>query len=191
MTTKKPTAKRAPAKKAAAKAPAKKLAPRKRAATTKPKGQNLKAKPWNRVAVGRPRKYQTAQDLWDAAVEYFEWCEANPIFDHKLTQYQGDPIDVSTSIPRAMTIGGLCVHIGVNHKYLNDKMDDLDLDTKEGQDFSEIIGHIREIIRDQKFSGAAAGLFNSNIIARDLGLVDKQETDQQVHIHITDKDARL
>lgn len=32
-----------------------------------------------------------------------------------------------------------------------------------------------EIIRRQKFEGAAADLFNPNIIARDLGLADKSE----------------
>ncbi|MDC9826565.1 terminase small subunit, partial [Devosia sp. ZB163] len=34
---------------------------------------------------------------------------------------------------------------------------------------------VDEIIRAQKFEGAAAGLLNPNIIARDLGLADKQE----------------
>ena len=188
MTTKRTPAKKAPAKKAPAKrATAKKPAAKK----APPKGQNLKAKPWERVSVGRPRKYQTAQELWEAAVEYFQWCEANPIFDHKVTQYQGDPIDVSTAIPRAMTIGGLCIHIGVNHKCMNDIMDDIDINTEEGRQFSETIGLIREVIRDQKFAGAAAGIFNSNIIARDLGLVDKQDHKQQININITDKDAEL
>ena len=28
---------------------------------------------------------------------------------------------------------------------------------------------------EQKFAGAAVGLFNANIIARDLGLADKQD----------------
>ena len=32
-----------------------------------------------------------------------------------------------------------------------------------------------EIIRTQKFAGAAADLLNANIIARDLGLADKNE----------------
>ena len=33
----------------------------------------------------------------------------------------------------------------------------------------------RQIIYTQKFEGSAAGLLNPNIIARDLGLNDKQE----------------
>ena len=32
---------------------------------------------------------------------------------------------------------------------------------------------MKEIIYNQKYSGAAAGFFNANIIARDLGLANK------------------
>ena len=38
-----------------------------------------------------------------------------------------------------------------------------------------ITTRIRDIIYDQKFTGAAAGLLESNIIARELGLVDKKD----------------
>jgi hypothetical protein len=34
---------------------------------------------------------------------------------------------------------------------------------------------VEEIIRTQKFEGASADLLNPNIIARDLGLADKQD----------------
>lgn len=34
---------------------------------------------------------------------------------------------------------------------------------------------MEEIIRTQKFEGASADLLNPNIIARDLGLAEKQE----------------
>jgi DNA-packaging protein gp3 len=43
------------------------------------------------------------------------------------------------------------------------------------QDFSSIITRIRETIYNQKFTGAAAGFLNPNIIARDFGLTDKKE----------------
>ena len=44
------------------------------------------------------------------------------------------------------------------------------------KDFSQVITRIEKIIYNQKFTGAAAGFLNSNIIARDLGLSDKKET---------------
>jgi hypothetical protein len=34
----------------------------------------------------------------------------------------------------------------------------------------------------QKFSGAAVGIFNANIISRDLGLIDKKQIDAR-HLH--------
>ena len=39
---------------------------------------------------------------------------------------------------------------------------------------------IDSIIRTQKFEGAAADLFNANIISRDLGLVDRQARDLDI-----------
>jgi len=48
---------------------------------------------------------------------------------------------------------------------------------KEHKDFLDIITHIETIIYTQKFEGAAAGHYNANIIARDLGLADKKELD--------------
>lgn len=61
--------------------------------------------------------------------------------------------------------------------------------TKEG--FIGVTRKAEQIIRTQKFSGAAADLLNPNIIARDLGLVDKKETDNKGTVNITmeSKDA--
>lgn len=46
---------------------------------------------------------------------------------------------------------------------------------KQRQGFGEITARIDDVIRSQKFAGAAADLLNANIIARDLGLADKSE----------------
>jgi hypothetical protein len=43
------------------------------------------------------------------------------------------------------------------------------------EDFVEVITYIEGIIRDQKYAHATVGMFNANIIARDLGLKDKKE----------------
>jgi hypothetical protein len=52
---------------------------------------------------------------------------------------------------------------------------------KDRKGFSQIITRIERTIYDQKFVGAAAGFFNSNIIARDLGLTEKKEIDATVN----------
>lgn len=50
----------------------------------------------------------------------------------------------------------------------------------EYKDFFGVITRIERIMYDQKFTGAAAGFLNPNIIARDLGLADKKETEKTV-----------
>ena len=45
----------------------------------------------------------------------------------------------------------------------------------EREDFIDVTRKASNVIRSQKFAGAAAELLNANIIARDLGLTDKKE----------------
>ena len=47
--------------------------------------------------------------------------------------------------------------------------------THNREDLSEVIACVEQVIFQNKFEGAVAGFFNANIIARDLGLADKQE----------------
>ena len=70
---------------------------------------------------------------------------------------------------RPFTIGGFCNYIDITIETFSQwcKSDDL----------SDISTRIRQIIRNQKFEGAASGFFNANIIARDLGL--KEHTDNK------------
>ena len=68
---------------------------------------------------------------------------------------------------RAMTIGGLCIFLDI------DRTTWIEYASREG--FSQVTTRVEAVIRDQKFTGASAGLLNPNIIARDLGLADKSE----------------
>jgi hypothetical protein len=43
------------------------------------------------------------------------------------------------------------------------------------KDFLVVTARIEQIIYTQKFEGAAVGIFNANIISRDLGLIDKSD----------------
>ena len=123
---------------------------------------------------GRDRLFENPQMLWQAACEYFDWCEANPLIEVDFKGKDADRVELPKM--RAFTMQGLCLYIGCNVGYFNDF--ELSIKKKESQidkDFSVIITRIRETIYNQKFTGAAAGFLNSNIIARDLGLTDKQD----------------
>lgn len=116
---------------------------------------------------GAPRKYETAEALWDACVEYFEHCEANPLQEQKLFAYEGSVTKETVSKMRCMTIGGLCLWLGITRETWGKY--------RKRHDLSDTCSMAHEIIYEQKFTGAAAGMLNSNIIARDLGLSDKKE----------------
>ena len=75
---------------------------------------------------------------------------------------------------RAMTLDGITLFLDVDRSTWNA--------WREQEDFSEVIARADRVIREQKFSGAAADLLNPNIIARDLGLVDKASTEHTVKV---------
>jgi hypothetical protein len=68
---------------------------------------------------------------------------------------------------RAMTFNGLCIFLDIDRKTW-------DL-YREREEYAAVCARVDGVIREQKFTGAAAGLLNPVIIARELGLADKQE----------------
>ena len=122
---------------------------------------------------GRDKIFATADDLWNAAIEYFNYCDNNPLTKHEVIKSgnrAGEVVEFPISRPYTLT--ALCIFLGVNTKYFHDFKKHL----KENEtDFSEVITRIEDSIYNQKFEGASVGLFNANIIARDLGLMDKTD----------------
>jgi hypothetical protein len=60
--------------------------------------------------------------------------------------------------------------------------------------FAAVTEAIEQCIKEQKFGGAAANLLNANIIARDLGLVDKKDisgsiTSKNINSNMDPKEA--
>lgn len=120
---------------------------------------------------GRDKLFKTPELLWEAAQEYFQWCIDHPLEEEQLVKYKESYEKAQVSKMRAFTIQGLCLYLDCNPGYFNE----FEQSTKDDVDFSAITTRIRSIIFNQKFEGAAAGLLNANIIARDLSLVDKKE----------------
>lgn len=133
----------------------------------------------NRSRHGRDKLFASAELLWSAAEEYFEWCDANPWIKKELIK-SGDKVGALVDVPtaRPYTLTGLCIYLGVNTKYFHQFKLGLSASTKdEDKDFSNILEQIEQVIYSQKFDGAAVGAFNANIIARDLGLKERSEVD--------------
>ena len=129
-----------------------------------PKGNRF----WEaRSSHGRKPIFSSPEPLWEACCEYFKWVEENPLWEEKLFAYQGEVTRDIVYKMRAMTISGMCLFIDIDQSTWEDYR------TKE--DFSRVCKQAEQIIYNQKFAGASADLLNANIIARDLGLADKQQ----------------
>lgn len=130
---------------------------------------------------GRDRLFASPELLSQACIEYFEWCDANPLKEtvvqkRKINRDEEKIELVEVPKMRPYTMQGICAYLNCNINYFQQFEKSLqDKDDEQSNGFREIISQIRETIYNQKFTGAAAGFFNANIIARDLGLVDKKE----------------
>lgn len=125
-----------------------------------------------RAKHGRDTLFETPELLWEAACEYFEWCDSHPLMEAKLASYEGNHSIEDVPKMRVYTLTGLCFYIQCSEAYFRNFKHQ---NEEKGKDFITVIDHIEKIIRDQKFTGAASGFFNANIIARDLGLKDQSD----------------
>lgn len=136
-----------------------------------------------RTKHGRKKLFSDPKILWQEACKYFDWCDNNPlktveqargsrrIVDVPKGKGKKQPEDtglIDIPLMRAYTWDGLELYLGISSLRHYKTGEDY-------KDFLQVITHIEKIIYTQKFTGAAAGLLNANIIARDLGLSDKQE----------------
>lgn len=117
---------------------------------------------------GRPKKY-TPATLWKKAQEYFSWNAKNPLWEMKAFAN-----GKTKKLPklRAMTEDAFCLFADIDdNTWIRYKNDDGYVE------FWDVARRIAKIIYQQKFEGATADLMNANIIARHLGLKDRQETE--------------
>ena len=96
-------------------------------------------------------------------------AESNPLYSAEAFAYKGEVSIESIPKMHAMTIGGLCVFLDIVEDTWRDYRGN------KGEGFSGVCAQVEGVIRAQKFTGAAAGLLNHAIIARDLGLVDTKD----------------
>jgi hypothetical protein len=125
------------------------------------------------MGAGRPRSFETPQDLWDAFVKYAEEVKANPrlktVFVGKDGEQKLEPLQ------RPLTMEGfqlflwdLDVRSGADEYFTN----------KDGKydQFSEVCSRIKKSIRKDQIEGGMVGQYNPSITQRLNGLVEKQET---------------
>lgn len=118
---------------------------------------------------GRPPSFSSPEELWQRCEAYFRWAEANPLWEDRVYVYEGRSWHEPLAKKRVFTVQAMCLFVGISRETWNQY--------RRKPAFSDVINRVDEAIRTNKFEGAAAGLYNPHIIARDLGLKDRRETD--------------
>lgn len=118
-----------------------------------------------RRKAGFSRRFDTPEQLWGEAKEYFEWVDDNPLIEQKYYSNAGVHELMDCPKMRAMSVAAMCLHMGVAERTWRDYC--------SIPEFEDVTEAIKSTIHTQKFEGGAANLLNSNIISRDLGLTEK------------------
>ena len=99
-----------------------------------------------------------------AANEYMEFCADNPLISKELVKFKGGSTLAEVPKMRAPTLKGLFVFLHISEATWNNY--------KKMDDYKDTCESISNMLHDYKLQGAAADLFNSNIITRDLQLAE-------------------
>ena len=121
---------------------------------------------------GREPIFESPNELIDAANEYFEWVINNPLKEQVLFHAQGVITKGEADKIRPFSREGMCNHMGIVLNTFKNYA--------KNPDFLTVTTLIEQIIDNQQYEGAAAGLLNANIIARKLGLSDKSEQTHKI-----------
>tara|TARA_R110002020_G_scaffold440651_1_gene651310 strand:+ start:1059 stop:1541 length:483 start_codon:yes stop_codon:yes gene_type:complete len=140
-----------------------------------PKGNQF----WKvRSTSGRKPTFQDAETLYNCCLEYFQYVDDDPLVSYKAVLGKDGPEQLEQLHKRPYTLNGLCIFLGIS--------DDTWRTYRGREEFLGVTKEIDQIIYDQKFTGATAGLFNANIIARDLGLKEHTQNDTSTRVQFGD-----
>lgn len=147
---------------------------------------------------GRKAIITDAAELWQSAINYFKWCDENPIYKEEPVKHQGVGDTMELSLGRPYSMDGLTIMLGVSGAYfrarkaeLGDKLE-ANTATSAEIDLLDTIHQIESIVRNQRFEGAAVGIFKENLIARIDGYADNvnQHNTGEVRQNIVVRDQK-
>lgn len=143
---------------------------------------------WQMVDRGSRVIINTPEQMWEAAKDYFKWCDDNPLKAKRtLTsgKTQGDKVEVE--FVRPYTIKGFCLHANISEAYLND----IGNSTNKSSEEYLVLERILYVIHTQNVEGAVVDMYNPLMVTKLLNM-DKGENDQPqtVKIEIVQSESR-
>lgn len=128
---------------------------------------------------GRPPKFKKPQELWDAAVEYFKWADANPIEVStkvaKGTKKKGKAKETNDKKASTSSKTPYSLHSFQAHAGIADWCAFKQSQCYQSDGFLVVIRAIENVIAGKQIDGAIAGVYQANIVARLNGIADKKD----------------
>jgi hypothetical protein len=124
------------------------------------------------MPAGRPKNIESPEELWRLFRLYKTWAKANPYKKQDFVGKDGD--EIQRKLERPLTWVGFEVYL--YERMIINNLGDYEKNRDDSyKEFSPIIRAIKAYIEQDQFEGASVGIYQQNIIARKLGLIDKQE----------------
>jgi hypothetical protein len=125
-----------------------------------------------RLKHGLDGKFKTPEEILENFEQYVQWAEENPLIE---VDFRGkDATEVRLPKKRLLTKEGFALACGFA------SWGNLSTYKQKSEGFAKVFTRIEQAIYTSKLEGAASGLFNHNIIARDLGLMNQEQVNMQV-----------
>jgi hypothetical protein len=128
--------------------------------------------------VGRPKSLESPAELWELACQYFERVTGEPWFKKDWKGKDAFEVEAPTAAPFLWSGFEDFLFEKKGITTLKDyRTASRNEDYRDGtyREFAEVVRAIDNIMTTQKVSGALVGAYNSNLVARLEGLVDKSE----------------
>jgi hypothetical protein len=122
--------------------------------------------------MGRYKLIESPEKMWQLFCDYVISERDNPM--HKVEYVGKDGKMVLTPLQVPITFEGFECYLA-DREIINDLGDYSKNDDNRYTEYAPIITRIRKNCFVNNFKGAAVGLFNPNLIAKKLGLIDKQD----------------
>lgn len=125
-------------------------------------------------SIGRPKSIESPELLWKYFEDYVMHEQNNPMYKIEYIGKEGRK--ERTPLETPITFEGFECYLA-DRGIIEDLSNYAANSHNAYEEFTTIITRIRKNCFVHNFKGASVGLFNPNIIARKLGLVEKSETD--------------
>jgi hypothetical protein len=143
---------------------------------------------------GRDKLFKSPKLLWEAAEEYFTHVDNNPWTKVEHKGSKAKAVNVNVRVP--YTMEGLTNYLKCSINYFNTFERTISVDDPDREGFLYTINLIRQVVRENKLTGASAGFFKENVIMyweglrKDANVETEEQKSPEIKIEIADKKGK-